>query len=124
VQLAPRENPYLSGPEGYGGTKPFSEETAETVDAEVRKIIGESHDEAKRLLTKHRKALDALAEALLARETLNEEEILEVTGLPPAPALDTGMLPAGDAGEARAPLPVEADSAAAHFSPGDSRRPD
>jgi cell division protease FtsH len=92
VQLAPRENPYLSGPEGYGGAKPFSEETAETVDAEVRRIIGESHDEAKQLLGRHRKALDALAEALLARETLNEEEILEVTGLPPAPALDTGIL--------------------------------
>jgi cell division protease FtsH len=29
----------------------------------------------------------------LARETLNEQEILEVTGLPPAPALETGMLP-------------------------------
>ena len=122
VQLAPRENPYLSGPEGYGGAKPFSEETAETVDAEVRKIIGESHDEAKHLLTKHRQALDALAEALLARETLNEEEILEVTGLPPAPALDTRMLPAGDAGEALAPIPAEADPAAAHFAPGDPRR--
>jgi cell division protease FtsH len=102
VQLAPRENPYLSGPEGYGGTKPFSEQTAETVDAEVRRIIGESHDEAKRLLTQHRKALDALADALLARETLNEEEILEVTGLPPAPALDSAMLPVAEAGEGRA----------------------
>jgi cell division protease FtsH len=58
----------------------------------VRKIIGESHDEAKRLLIVHRKQLDALADALLSRETLNEQEILEVTGLPPAPALETGML--------------------------------
>ena len=92
VQLAPRENPYLSGPEGYGGSKPFSEQTAEAVDEEVRRIIGDSHDEAKRLLTRHRKALDALAEALLARETLNEEEILAVTGLPAAPALDASIL--------------------------------
>jgi len=97
VQLAPRENPYLSGLNGYGGgTKPFSEETAEAIDAEVRKIIGESHDEARRLLSAHRKELDALAEALLSRETLNELEILEVTGLPPAPALETGMLPVPD----------------------------
>ena len=55
------------------------------------RIIGESHDEAKRLLNAHRKQLDALAEALLSRETLNEQEILEVTGLPPAPALGTGQ---------------------------------
>jgi cell division protease FtsH len=61
VQLAPRDNPYLSGPTGYVGAKPFSEAPAEAVDAEVRRIIGESHEEAKRLLTAHRKQLDALA---------------------------------------------------------------
>jgi cell division protease FtsH len=96
VQLAPRENPYLSGPNGYAGARPFSDETAEAIDAEVLKIIGESHAEAKRLLTVHRKQLDALAEALVARETLNEQEILEVTGLPRAPALETGILPVGN----------------------------
>jgi cell division protease FtsH len=97
VQLAPRENPYLSGSTGYTGARTFSEKTAEAVDAEVLKIIGESHDEARRLLSIHRKQLDALAEALLLRETLNEQEILQVTGLPPAPALGTGMLPVPDA---------------------------
>jgi len=103
VQLAPRENPYLSGPEGYAGAKPFSEQTAVTIDDEVRRIIGDSHDEATRLLVKHRKSLDALAAALLARETLNEEEILEVTGLPAAPPLDSLML-------AAAVEPIEDDS--------------
>jgi cell division protease FtsH len=93
VQLAPRENPYLGGAGGYVGEKPFSEATAEAIDAEVLRIIAESHEEAKRLLTLHRKQLDALAEALLARETLSEQEILEVTGLPPAPPLETGMIP-------------------------------
>jgi cell division protease FtsH len=104
VELAPRENPYLNGPGGYGSARPFSEETAEAIDAEVRKILGESHEEAKRLLTTHRKQLDALAEALVARETLNEKEILEVTGLPPAPPLQTGTLPvhATDGGNANA----------------------
>jgi cell division protease FtsH len=93
VQLAPRENPYLGRSGGYGGERPFSEATAEAIDAEVMKIIADSHEEARRLLSTHRKELDALANALLARETLNERDILEVTGLPPAPALGTGMLP-------------------------------
>jgi cell division protease FtsH len=92
VQLAPRENPYLGGAAGYTGERPFSEATAEAIDSEVRKIIAESHEEAKRLLTAHRKQLDALAQALVARETLGEQEILEVTGLPPAPVLETGPL--------------------------------
>lgn len=98
VQLAPRENPYLSGLNGYGDTRPFSEDTAKAIDAEVLKIIGESYVEAKRLLSAHRTQLAVLAEALLARETLNEQEILEVTGLPHAPALQTGMLPHPSAG--------------------------
>ncbi|HKY07576.1 MAG TPA: ATP-dependent zinc metalloprotease FtsH [Candidatus Binatia bacterium] len=98
VQLAPRENPYLNGAGEYMGARPFSEETAKAIDAEVRRIIGESHEEAKRLLSAHRKQLDALVEALLARETLNEREILEVTGLPPAPPLDSSLLPATENG--------------------------
>jgi cell division protease FtsH len=104
VQLAPRENPYLSSMGGYGGEKPFSEATAEAIDAEVRKIISESYDEARRLLRAHRQQLDALVDALLTRETLDEQEILEVTGLPPAPALDTAMLPAPGASESAASL--------------------
>jgi len=102
VQLAPRENPYLSGLNGYGDARPFSEETAQVIDAEVLKIIGESYDEARRLLSMYRKQLDVLAEALLARETLNEQEILDVTGLPHAPALETGMLPRPGAGSGSA----------------------
>ncbi|HEX6106457.1 MAG TPA: AAA family ATPase, partial [Gemmatimonadales bacterium] len=93
VQLAPRENPYLGALNGQGGSRPFSEDTARAIDAEVLRIVTESHDQARRLLTEHRRQLDALAEALLARETLDEQEILEVTGLPPAPALETGKAP-------------------------------
>jgi len=93
VQLAPRESPYLGGSGGYMGEKPFSEATAEAIDGEVLKIINESHAEARRLLSAHRKQLDALAEALLAREPRSEQDILEVTGLPPAPPLETGTRP-------------------------------
>jgi cell division protease FtsH len=90
VQLAPRENPYLNSLDGFNaGAKPFSDQTARAIDEEVLKIIAECHGEAKRLLTTHRKVLDTLAQALLARETVDEQEILEVTGLRPAPAPET-----------------------------------
>ncbi|HEV7990619.1 MAG TPA: ATP-dependent zinc metalloprotease FtsH [Gemmatimonadaceae bacterium] len=101
VQLAPRENPYLagrSGLEGFGGSRPFSEETARVIDSEVHRIIGESHREAHRLLEAHRGALDALAEALLARETLDEKEIIAVTGLQPPLASENGKRSIGPAG--------------------------
>jgi cell division protease FtsH len=87
VQLAPHQNQYLGGVASFGGEKPFSDETARLVDVEVQRIIDECHADAKRLLVQHRKSLDALVTALLERETLGEQEILEVTGLPPAPEL-------------------------------------
>jgi len=92
VQLAPRENQYLGG--AYGASKPFSDETARVIDAEVLKIIHGSHDQALRLLREHRQQLDALVQALLQHETLNEKEILAVTGLAPAPALESGRIAA------------------------------
>ena len=95
VELAPRDNPYLGGSGGYGVE--HSEETARVVDSEVLRIIGECYDEARRLLTEHRGELDALAGALLERETLDEEEILEVTGLPPAPPLKNRKIQIPDA---------------------------
>ncbi|MFL5425652.1 MAG: hypothetical protein ACJ783_11480, partial [Myxococcales bacterium] len=92
VQLAPRENAFLGAGPSFPAERPFSEATAQTIDSEVQRIISESYDEAVRLLTDHRGQLDALAQALVARETLNEEEILAVTGLPRAPALESGIL--------------------------------
>jgi cell division protease FtsH len=87
VQLAPRENRFLGTMDRSAAGSTYSEETASAVDDEVARIIRECHEEARRLLTEHRRELDALAEALLARETLDEREILAVTGLPPAPPL-------------------------------------
>lgn len=85
VQLGARHNPYLGVSQGIGPA--ISERTAALIDAEVQRIIQESHERAKQLLRDHRKQLDALVAALLERETLDEREILEVTGLPPAPSL-------------------------------------
>lgn len=87
VQLAPRQNAFLGTTAGFPGEKPFSEETARMIDLEVQHVINESHAQATRLLQEHRRELDALARALLEGETLDEKEILEVTGLSPAPAL-------------------------------------
>lgn len=84
VQLSGPRNEYLGV---SAGQQAYSEDTAKRIDAEVVRIIQECHEEAKKLLKEHRKALDALAQALLEKENLNEEEILKATGLPPAPKL-------------------------------------
>jgi len=86
VELGDRQNPYLSN--GFGGPKQFSEETAKMIDEEVLKILREAHEQALSLLGKYHKELDALASALMMHETLDEHEILKVTGLSPAPPLE------------------------------------
>ena len=53
----------------------------------MQRIINECHEQAKRAAARAPARLDALVAALLERETLDQEEILKVTGLPPAPAL-------------------------------------
>ena len=67
-----------------GAWRPYSEETARLIDAEVRRVLDESYVDALRLLRQQRPELDALASALLEHETLDEQEILQVTGLRPA----------------------------------------
>ena len=64
--------------------QPYSEATAELIDAEVRRIVEESHREADRRLAEHRDKLDALA--LLNAESLNEKEIRDVVGLAEHPS--------------------------------------
>ena len=53
----------------------FAEATAAELDAAVRKTLEEAHADARRLLLKYRAALDALAEELVARETVDARKI-------------------------------------------------
>ena len=67
------------------GSQPYSEATGRIIDEEVRRIVEECHAEAERLLMTNRDKLDALTQALLQEDSLDEPEVLRVTGLPPAP---------------------------------------
>lgn len=51
----------------------YSEETARAIDNEVSKLIDEAFDRATRILTEKRATLDAIAQALLEKETLEKE---------------------------------------------------
>ncbi len=66
-----------------GGTREYSEQTAAVIDGEVKRIIDGSYAEVVKMLTDERPRLEALANALIEHESLDEREILEVTGLPP-----------------------------------------
>ena len=63
------------------GLTEVSEHTRQRVDAEVKRIVGEAHDEAIRLMTEHRERLDSLAEALVRAETLDQPAAYAAAGL-------------------------------------------
>ncbi|WP_329424614.1 ATP-dependent zinc metalloprotease FtsH [Streptomyces sp. NBC_01268] len=56
--------------------------TLDTVDSEMRRIVDECYESALRQLQEHRDKLDALAEALLANETLEEDAAYRAAGIP------------------------------------------
>jgi cell division protease FtsH len=71
--------------------RPYSEETARAIDSATKRIVDECYAKALDLLTTNRDRLDALAKALLHQESLNEEQMREVTGLPKRPATESAI---------------------------------
>ncbi|MBP0581520.1 ATP-dependent zinc metalloprotease FtsH [Labrys sp. LIt4] len=68
-----------------GRTQSVSEATSQKIDAEVRRLINQGWDDAKRILTEKRDDLEALAQALLEYETLTGDEIRDLlNGKPPS----------------------------------------
>ena len=59
-------------------TQNVSEETAQIIDAEVRRLIDEAYEEARTILTKYKKQWTAIAEGLLEYETLTGDEIAQI----------------------------------------------
>jgi len=67
--------------------KDYSEETARTIDGEVRRILQESLDAVRHILKTHRDQLDKLANELVVKETLDDSEVRQLLGFPPRAAL-------------------------------------
>jgi len=64
-------------------TKDYSESTAKEIDAEIRKLIREACDKAKRVLEANKDILVKIAKVLLDREVIEGEEFLKLAGKPP-----------------------------------------
>ncbi len=82
------------------GSSTVSEETRQLVDEEVRRIVDECYAEAVEQLGEHRDKLEALTQALLQRETLDEADAYAVAGVERRRPVD---IPAGQAAAATTP---------------------
>ena len=64
----------------YGFTKPYSEQTAETIDKEISLIIENQYKRALKILKKNKKKLIQLAELLLKKEVIFKDNLEEIFG--------------------------------------------
>ena len=93
--------------------KDYSEFTAQEIDAEVKRIINEGYERAKKLIEEHRDKLEIIANALLEVETLDGAQVTEIvktgkfTPPPPDPKVDppTGAMAVTPLPEVPKPLP-------------------
>ena len=67
----------------YGFQKPYSEDTAQMIDTEVRKMIDNAYIRTKKLLTDHREQLEMLAKELLLKEILHQDDLERLIGKRP-----------------------------------------
>jgi len=58
----------------YGHTRDYGEETASILDGEIRRIMGECYDRAKALILENMEALKAVAETLIVKEKIGQQE--------------------------------------------------
>nr|NVI71818.1 putative AFG3-like protein 2 [Cucujiformia] len=58
--------------------KPYSENTAQLIDLEVRELIGKAHKRTTDLLTKHKDLVVKVAERLLQREIISRDDMIEL----------------------------------------------
>lgn len=72
-----------SGQSDYSFSKPYSEKTAEMIDAEVKKISDNAYQRAKDLLTKYKHELTTLADKLIEKEVIYREDLEELFGARP-----------------------------------------
>ena len=111
IAVGDREHEIFLGRE-LAQRREISERTSELVDEEIKRIIDAAYRRARDILEGKRPILDALAAALLERETLERDEITAVCAgqpLPPRrerPALGAPAEPAAPASKGAAPQPL------------------
>jgi cell division protease FtsH len=79
----------------------YSESTAVEIDRQVRKLIESSYERARQVVTEKSDALVRIAEALLEREVLDANEVLDLIAGKTQPKLATQKPPSSDGGVAQ-----------------------
>jgi cell division protease FtsH len=64
----------------------YAESTAQQIDAEVKRIMTEAHETARRILGDHRGSLESVTRQLLEKEVMEGDELRRLLGMPQVPS--------------------------------------
>ena len=76
----PNLNYHDSTGQQMGFTKPFSDRTAEVIDAEVKRIINEQYERAKQILREYAKQHNEIRDLLVEREVIFHDDVEKILG--------------------------------------------
>jgi cell division protease FtsH len=131
-QLGPRTFGNSGGPMFLGRElyeqRDYSEQAAEEIDTEVKRIVSTAYNRAKAILIENRSRLDQLSLALIDQETVERqqfEDIMEGRGPTPTlpPAAPPPAAPPSPAPTNNGPIPPLQNPAPAMFQDADPRDP-
>ncbi len=74
---------YYDAQNDYSFTKPYSDRTAELIDAEVQRLINEQYNRAKAILSENAAKHNQLADLLVEREVIFTEDVERIFGARP-----------------------------------------
>ncbi|MCL1933232.1 MAG: cell division protein FtsH, partial [Candidatus Azobacteroides sp.] len=76
----PNLNYYDSSGQDWGFTKPYSDDTANLIDEEVKRIISEQYNRAKTILTEYSAQHQELTDVLLEKEVIYSDDLERIFG--------------------------------------------
>ena len=80
VALSRETSPFLKAPGFPQHAEPLSPELASEVDRQIRQLLSEQSDRARKIIEEHRGSLEKVAERLLVKEIMSKDEFCKIAG--------------------------------------------
>jgi len=93
MAVGDREQEIFLGRE-FGQRREVSEQTAQMVDGEIKRLLDEAYERARKIVIEHRDLLERITAALLERETVDREDLALLARNEPLPPREPPLAPA------------------------------
>ena len=108
----------------YAFNKPYSENTAQLIDEEVKKMVEEQYERAKAILSEHKEGHNRLADLLMEREVIFAEDVEHIFGKRPWASRSEEILADSEPQPEETETPAQTDDKSAQPEPSAEKKPE